>query len=122
MAHVTRKTHDMCQQGVKPADRGRSVSPKSMERHKFSRLWTGNHCQKTRGIVADRIGSKYVSVKDVAFASSTAAVNSIWNALRSETILVSLDVLETSHKYFPKDLSSLGTHSEGIDKSLGLLH
>ena len=59
--------------------------------------------RKTRGIVADRIRSKYASVEDVTFAGSTAAVYSVRNALRSETISISLDVLDTSCKYSPKD-------------------
>ena len=65
--------------------------------------------RNTRGIVAKRIRSKYTSVEDVALAGSTAAVHSVQNASRSETIFSSLDVIDTSHKYFPKDTSSLGT-------------
>ena len=64
--------------------------------------------RKTRGLVAKRIQTKYILVEDVAFAGSTAAVHSVWNVSRYETISVSLEVLETSHKYFPKDPSSLG--------------
>ena len=63
----------------------------------------------TRGIVAERIRSKYASVEDVALAGSTAAIHLVRNASRSETISVSLDVTDTSHKYLPKDPSSSGT-------------
>ena len=31
MAHLNRETHYMCRQGVKPVERGRSVSPNAVE-------------------------------------------------------------------------------------------
>ena len=46
MAHVTRETHDMCRQGVKPAEIVRSVSPNDVDRHDFASLWTSHHFQK----------------------------------------------------------------------------
>ena len=46
MAHVPRETHGMCRQGVKPTERGRSVSTNAVERHDFAPLWPWHHCQK----------------------------------------------------------------------------
>ena len=113
MPHVTRETHDMCRQGVKTAKRGRSISPNAVKQHNFACLWPWHNCQKNERHRSREDPVKYASVEDVAFAGCLVAIHSIRNVSRSETISVSLDVLETFHECFPKDPSSLGTLGEG---------
>ena len=109
MAHVTHETHDMCRQGVKPAKRGRSASTNDVERHEFARLWPWHHCQKNERHRSREDPVKIRFGQDVTFSGSAAAVHSVRDVLRSEKISVSLDFLETYHKYFPKGPSYLGT-------------
>ena len=98
MAHVPRETHDMCRQGVKPADRGRSVSPNAVERHDFFRLLPWYHCQKHKRHCSREDPAKVRFGRGCRIGRSTAAVHLVRNALRSETISVSLDVIDTPYK------------------------